>query len=168
MTINTNGATNLVGGQVEMAMSLALLKQAQVLMDNAYVAMLSPDRQSWMIQESLRTNNVYVFYFSCTQIKLMCNSTDMTVRMVKRSQLDGEYMIVGRQTAQVNTLVTPFGSDPGTAVNILGTGIQENEFQDGFRLSVRASQPMTMNVNVKDGIDSSMLAALKGQMAISK
>jgi hypothetical protein len=92
----------------------------------------------------------------------------MTVRMVKRAQLDGEYMIVGRQTVETNTLVVPFGSDPATSVAITGTGLQENEFQDGFRMSTRATQPMTMNVDVKDGIDSSMLAALQGQASVSK
>jgi hypothetical protein len=92
----------------------------------------------------------------------------MTVRMVKRNQLDGEYMIVGRQTVETNTLVQPFGSDSLSAVAIQGTGLQENEFQDGFRMSTRASQPMTMNVDVVDGIDSSMLAALQGQESVSR
>jgi hypothetical protein len=92
----------------------------------------------------------------------------MTVRMVKRTQLDGEYMILGRQTVEVNTLVQPFGSDQGSSVAIQGTGLQENEFQDGFRMSTRAAQPMTMNVDVIDGIDSSMLAALQGQDSVSK
>lgn len=92
----------------------------------------------------------------------------MTVRMVKRNQLDGEYMIVGRQTIETNTLVQPFGSDGATSVAIQGTGLQENEFQDGFRMSTRATQPMTMNVDVVDGIDSSMLAALQGQDSVSK
>jgi hypothetical protein len=95
-------------------------------------------------------------------------STDMTVRMVKRNQLDGEYMIVGRQTVETNTLVQPFGSDQGTSIAIQGTGLQENEFQDGFRMSTRASQPMTMNVDVVDGIDSSMLDSLQGQESVSK
>jgi hypothetical protein len=95
VTISTNGATDLVGGQVEMAMTLQNLQAAAVQPDNTYVAMLSPDRQSWMIQETMRS----------------VNTTDMTVRMVKRNQLDGEYMVVGRQTVETNTLVTPFGSD---------------------------------------------------------
>lgn len=88
--------------------------------------------------------------------------------MVKRSQLDGEYMVVGRQTVETNTLVVPFGSSPANSVAISGTGLQENEFQDGFRMSTRATQPMTMNVNVKKGIDSSMLSSLQGQMSVSK
>ena len=152
MTISTNGATDLVGGQVQMALSMQNLQQAAVQPDNTYVAMLSPDRQTWMIQETMRS----------------VNSTDMTVRMVKRTQLDGEYMIVGRQTVETNTLVQPFGSDQATSVAIEGTGLQENEFQDGFRMSTRATQPMTMNVDVVDGIDSSMLAGLQGQESVSK
>ena len=152
MTISTNSATDLVGGQVQMAINMQNLQTAAVQPDNTYVAMLSPDRQSWMIQETMRS----------------VNSTDMTVRMVKRNQLDGEYMIVGRQTIETNTLVQPFGSDQATSVAIQGTGLQENEFQDGFRMSTRATQPMTMNVDVVDGIDSSMLAGLQGQDSVSE
>ncbi|KAF1362530.1 hypothetical protein EJ07DRAFT_108063 [Lizonia empirigonia] len=151
MIISTNGATDLVGGQVELAMSIQNLQAAAVQPDNTYVAMLSPDRQSWMIQETMRS----------------VNTTDMTVRMVKRNQLDGEYMVVGRQTVETNTLVTPFGRDGSTQVAIQGTGLQENEFQDGFRMSTRATQPMLMNVDVKNGIDSSMLAALQGQNPVN-
>ncbi|CBX98197.1 hypothetical protein IAQ61_010296 [Plenodomus lingam] len=151
MTISTNGATDLVGAQIQMSMTPESLQAVAVQPDNTYVAMLSPDRQTWMIQESIRT----------------VNGTDMTVRMVKRNQLDGEYMIVGRQTVETNTLVVPFGSDSATSVAIQGTGLQENEFEDGFRMSTRASQPMTMNVDVKDGIDSSMLAALQGQEIVN-
>jgi hypothetical protein len=57
MTISTNGATDLVGGQIEMAMTQQLLQQVAVQPDNTYVAMLSPDRQTWMIQETLRSVN---------------------------------------------------------------------------------------------------------------
>ncbi|KAH3959588.1 hypothetical protein HBI25_098510 [Parastagonospora nodorum] len=151
MTISTNGATDLVGGQVQMAITMQNLQSAAVQPDNTYVAMLSPDRQTWMVQETMRS----------------VNSTDMTVRMVKRNQLDGEYMVVGRQTVETNTLVQPFGSDQARSIAIQGTGLQENEFQDGFRMSTRATQPMTMNVDVVDGIDSSMLAALQGQESVN-
>ena len=51
MVISTNGAKDLVGGQIEMAMSAQTLQQANVQPDNTYVAMLSPDRQTWMIKE---------------------------------------------------------------------------------------------------------------------
>jgi hypothetical protein len=147
MVVSTNGATDLVGGQIQMAMSQQILQTVAVQPDNTFVAMLSPDRQTWMIQETMRS----------------INSTDMTVRMVMRNQLDGEYMIVGRQTVEVDTLVQPFGS----TVAIQGSGLQENEYQDGFRMSTRAIQPLTMNVDVKDGIDSSMLAGLQGQSSVN-
>lgn len=91
----------------------------------------------------------------------------MTVRMVKRQNIDGEYMALGRQTVETNAFLTNFGSDGSTQVAIQGTGLQENEFQDGFRMSVKASQPMTMNVDVKEGIDTSQLTALQGQMPVS-
>lgn len=92
----------------------------------------------------------------------------MTVRMVKMNNIDGEYMALGRQTIETNAFLQNFGSDAATQVAIQGTGLQENEFMDGFRMSTRATQPMTMNVDVKDGIDGSMLAALQGQEPVSK
>lgn len=57
MSINTNGAQNLVGGQIELAMDPNMLAQSGINMDNTYVAMLSPDRQTWMIQETMRSVN---------------------------------------------------------------------------------------------------------------
>jgi hypothetical protein len=69
MTISTNGATDLVGGQVLMALSMQNLQAAAVQPDNTYVAMLSPDRQSWMIQETMRTVNTYAASFPYQNIK---------------------------------------------------------------------------------------------------
>lgn len=60
MTISTNGATDLVGGQVQMAINLQNLQASAVQPDNTYVAMLSPDRQTWMIQETMRSVNRYI------------------------------------------------------------------------------------------------------------
>ena len=147
MVVSTNGATDLVGGQIQMTMSQQVLQKVAVQPDNTYVAQLAPDRQSWMIQETMRS----------------VNSTDMTVRMVKLNLLDGEYMVVGRQTVEVDTWVQPFGS----IVAIQGSGLQENEYQDGFRMSTRATQHVAMVVDVRDGIDSSMLAGLQGQSSVN-
>lgn len=92
------------------------------------------------------------------------NTTDMTVRMVKLLNLDGEYMMLGRQTAGTETQLTPFGS----TIAITGSGLQENEFEDGFRMSIKATQPMTIVVDVKKGLDSSMLTALQGEASVSE
>lgn len=57
MSINTNGATDLVGGQVELQMDPQMLQQNAINPANTFVAMLSPDRQSWMIMEPIRSIN---------------------------------------------------------------------------------------------------------------
>jgi hypothetical protein len=69
MIISTNGATDLVGAQIQMAINMQNLQAAAVQPSNAYVAMLSPDKQTWMIQETMRTVNRYAdarFYRSST------------------------------------------------------------------------------------------------------
>ncbi|KAF7514506.1 hypothetical protein G7054_g15254 [Neopestalotiopsis clavispora] len=138
MTIQTNKATDLVGGQVEMSIDPNLLQQAGVSPDNTFVAQLSPDRQAWIIMEGIKS----------------VNTTDNTVRMIKMTSLDGEYMAVGRQTTETGNVLTTFNQNQ--QVQISGSGIQEVEFTDGFRMSVRASQPMTLKTDVVNGISSSM------------
>lgn len=92
-------------------------------------------------------------------------STDNTVRMVKLNSIDGEYMAVGRQTTETSNVLTPFGGSQQQSVNITGSGIQEVEFQDGFRMSIMASKPMTVNTNVVNGVSTSMLTG--GAMSVS-
>lgn len=88
--------------------------------------------------------------------------------MVKRNSIDGEYMALGRQTVETNAVLMPFGNNQANAAVIQGTGLQEAEFQDGFRMSVRATQPISMTVDVKKGVDQGMLTALQGQAPVSK
>lgn len=85
--------------------------------------------------------------------------------MVKLNSIDGEYMAVGRQTIETSNVLTPFGSAQQQSVNISGSGIQEVEFQDGFRMSIMASKPMQVNANVVNGVSTSMLTG--GAMSVS-
>ncbi|KAK1983617.1 hypothetical protein LZ30DRAFT_623031 [Colletotrichum cereale] len=137
LSIQTNGATDLVGAQIELPIDQAMLAQAGVTADNTYVAMLSKDRQAWIVMEGIKSVNI----------------TDANVRMVKLNQIDGEFVAVGRQTSELGASLTPFGQ----AVNIIGSGIQEAEFQDGFRMSIRASQPMSIRTDVVNGISPEMV-----------
>lgn len=57
MVIQTNGATDLVGGQIELPINQQNLQSMNLNMDNTYVAKLSPDRQSWMIMETIKSVN---------------------------------------------------------------------------------------------------------------
>jgi len=74
--------------------------------------------------------------------------------MVKMNNIDGEYMVLGRQTPETALSLTQFN---GQQVNFNSTGIQETEFTDGFRMTVRSSMPMQLNTVVKKGIDTGML-----------
>lgn len=58
MTIATNGATDLVGAQIEFAVPQATLDQNGVSSDNMFVAMLAPDRQAWIVMESVKSVNM--------------------------------------------------------------------------------------------------------------
>ncbi|KAF2099806.1 hypothetical protein NA57DRAFT_37555, partial [Rhizodiscina lignyota] len=152
VVVQTNGATDLVGAQIELPMNMQTIQQMGINPDNTFVAKLSVDRQSWQIQESLRS----------------INSTDMTTRMVKMTMIDGEYQILGRVTTEVDDFLVPFGTSGNAVVPIPGSGIQEVEFTDGFRMSIRASQPMQMTTVPKNGIATTMLAALgPGTMSVN-
>jgi hypothetical protein len=94
--------------------------------------------------------------------KIEC-STDQTVRMVKMTSIDGEYMAIGRKTIETGTVLSPFGRQQ--SVNISGSGIQEVEYQDGLRMAIRATQPMTVSADVVNGVSSSMT---NGLMPVSK
>jgi hypothetical protein len=107
--------------------------------------------------------------FSYALFTLIACSTDNTVRIVKMTNVDGEYIALGRQTAVTGVALTQFGSGQATQFNVTGSGIQENEFSDGIRMSVRASQPMTVNLDVRNGISTTMLSALSpGTQSVSK
>jgi hypothetical protein len=92
----------------------------------------------------------------------------MTVRMVKMGSLDGEYQILSRMTPEVNNALVPFGTSGNSVVQIPGSGINEAEFTDGFRMSIRATQPITVNVSPKNGIATTMLTAMPGAQSLSK
>lgn len=57
LTITTNSATDLVGAQIEMPIPQATLDQNGVTADNTFVAMLSQDRQTWMVMETIKSVN---------------------------------------------------------------------------------------------------------------
>ncbi|KAK0103818.1 hypothetical protein ONS95_005817 [Cadophora gregata] len=137
MTIATNGAIDLVGAQIELPMDPTMLQQAgNITPDNTFVAKLSPDKQAWMVMEGIKS----------------VNTTDNTVRIVKMTNIDGEYMAIGRMTVETSNVLSPFGQN----VNVTGSGIQEIEFNDGFRMSIKATQQMSVSTNVINGVSTSM------------
>ncbi|PBP16130.1 hypothetical protein BUE80_DR013190 [Diplocarpon rosae] len=140
MTIQTNGATDLVAAQIELPIDPNVMQQMNISPDNTFVAMMSQDRQAWIVMEGIKA----------------VNTTDNTVRIVKMTNIDGEYMAIGRQTTETSNVLSPFGQQ----VNVSGAGVQEIEFSDGMRMSVKASQRMFINTNVVNGVSTSMTAAV--------
>ncbi|KAL5318314.1 hypothetical protein ACEPPN_013373 [Leptodophora sp. 'Broadleaf-Isolate-01'] len=137
MTIATNGAIDLVGAQIELPMDPNMLQQAgNITPENTFVAKLSPDKQAWMVMEGIKS----------------VNTTDNTVRIVKMTNIDGEYMAIGRMTVETSNVLSPFGQQ----VNVTGSGIQEIEFNDGFRMSLKSTQQMTVSTNVVNGVSTTM------------
>lgn len=82
------------------------------------------------------------------------------------TNIDGEYMAIGRKTVETSNVLTPFAGPSQRSVNITGTGFQEVEFADGFRMSIRANMPMTVSTDVVNGVSSSMLT--NNMMPVSK
>src|ERR1700760_1974164 len=153
LIIQTNGGTDLVGAQIELPINQQTLQQNNINPDNTYVAKLAPDRRSWMIMETIKS----------------VNGTDNTVRLVKMNNIDGEYIALGRQTTTTSLALTQFSTNLQQGFNVSGSGIQENEFTDGFRMSVRSTQPMLVNTNVVNGISTTMLSGLApNTVSISK
>jgi hypothetical protein len=57
IVIQTNGANDLVGGQIELPINLQNIQSMGINMDNTFVAKLSSDRMSWMIMETIKSVN---------------------------------------------------------------------------------------------------------------
>lgn len=76
------------------------------------------------------------------------------------TSLEGEYMLVGRQTEDTSNIFIQYGQGATRTVNMTGgPGLQENEFIDGLRFSVQSNKPMTMNVALKEGLNPTTLPA---------
>lgn len=57
LVIQTNGATDLVGAQIELPMNQQIMQQNSISTDNTFVAKLSTDRRSWMVMSTIKSIN---------------------------------------------------------------------------------------------------------------
>jgi sporulation protein YlmC with PRC-barrel domain len=60
MTIQTNGATDLVAAQIELPINAQTMQQMNIAPENTFVAMMSQDRQAWIVMEGIKAVNTYV------------------------------------------------------------------------------------------------------------
>ncbi|KAH7371912.1 hypothetical protein BKA64DRAFT_269344 [Cadophora sp. MPI-SDFR-AT-0126] len=142
--IQMNETANDLIAKIEIPYEPEKLNAMGIQEANTYVATLASDKKSWVVAES--TRNVH--------------RSENNTRIIKMTSLDGEYLLVGRKTVDTSNIFVQYGQGATRTVNLTGgVGIQEAEFVDGLRFSVQASKALTMNVDLKQGIDSSTLPA---------
>jgi hypothetical protein len=98
--------------------------------------------------------------------ELILVRTENKTRIIKMTSIDGEYILLGRKTADESNIFVQYGQGATRTVNISGgAGIQEAEFIDGMRFSMTAAGPMTMNVEIRSDVAPESIP--EGSKAIS-
>lgn len=110
---------------------------------NTFVGTLAADGQSWVVDET--TRNVH--------------RTENNTRIIKMTSLDGEYMLLGRQAADLTNIFVQYGLGATRTVNVTAGGRQEAEFVDGLRLSMVTEANVGVNVDLTNGVAAQSLPA---------
>jgi hypothetical protein len=85
--------------------------------------------------------------------------TENKTRIIKMTSLDGEYILLGRQTVDTANIFVQYGFGATRTVNLTGgTGIQQAEFVDGLRLTAETEREMQINADLRFGIESKALS----------
>lgn len=86
------------------------------------------------------------------------HSSENKTRIIKIQSLDGEFILLARRNIDNANVFVQYGFGETRTANFSGGGgVQEAEFVDGLRFSVQSAQPMRMNVDLKFGVDKSLL-----------
>ncbi|KAH9204543.1 hypothetical protein DL95DRAFT_398390 [Leptodontidium sp. 2 PMI_412] len=142
--IQMNETANDLIAKIEVPYDPEMLNAMGIQEADTYVATLASDKKSWVVDDS--TRNVH--------------RSENNTRIIKMTSLDGEYLLVGRKTVDTSNIFVQYGQGATRTVNLTGgVGIQEAEFVDGLRFSIQASKALTMNVDLKQGIDYTTLPA---------
>lgn len=140
--IRMNETANDLIAKIEIPYDPEMLGKMGVQEANTYVGTLASNKKSWVIDDS--TRNVH--------------RSENNTRIIKMTSLDGEYLLLGRQTVDTSNIFVQYGQGATRTVNVTGgSGVQEAEFVDGLRLSVEAQAPMKINIDIKDGVNPGTL-----------
>jgi hypothetical protein len=140
--IKVNDSANDLIAKIEIPYDFAKLNAHCVQESNTYVAKLAADQKSWVVNDTMR--NVH--------------RSENNTRIIKMTSLDGEYMLLGRQTIDTGNIFIQYGQGATRTFNITGgDGTQEAEFVDGLRVSVQSQSSLTMNANLVDGVNPGTL-----------
>lgn len=122
--------------KIEIPYEPATLAAMGIQEANTYVGTLAPDGKSWVVDE--RTRNVH--------------RTENNTRIIKMTSMDGEYILLGRQSADVTNIFVQYGQGATRTVNVTAGGRQEAEFVDGLRFSMVSQANVAMNVDLANGV----------------
>jgi hypothetical protein len=142
--IRMNETANDLIAKIEIPYDPIMLNTMGIPEANTYVGTLAPDKKSWAVNDA--TRNVH--------------RSENNTRIIKMTSLDGEYMLLGRQTVDTSNVFVQYGQGATRTVNMTGgPGIQANEFVDGLRFEVQAEKELKMNVDLKQGVNPGCLPA---------
>ena len=102
--IKMNETANDLIAKIEVPYDLATLNSKGVQEANTYVGTLSPDKKSWVVDDA--TRNVH--------------RSENNTRIIKMTSLDGEYMLLGRQTVDTSNIFVQYGQGATRTVNMTG------------------------------------------------
>lgn len=102
--IQMNETANDLIAKIEVPYDPEQLKKVGVQEANTYVATLAPDKKSWVIDDS--TRNVH--------------RSENNTRIIKMTSMDGEYLLVGRATADTSNIFVQYGQGATRTVNMTG------------------------------------------------
>jgi hypothetical protein len=134
--VKMNETANDLIAKIEIPYDPAVVAAMGVQETNTYVGTLAQDKMSWVIDES--TRNVH--------------RSENNTRIIKMTSLDGEYLLLGRQSVDDTNIFVQYGQGVTRTVNVTAGGRQEAEFVDGLRFSMVSQDNLTMNVDIKNGI----------------
>ncbi|KAJ6440943.1 dihydrolipoamide dehydrogenase precursor [Purpureocillium lavendulum] len=142
--VKLNETANDLIAKIELPYSPSSMRKQGVDISNTYVGVLSNDKKSWVVSESQR--NVHV------------SRVENKTRIIKMTWLDGEYMLLGRKSEDITNIFVQYGQGGTRTVNATGgNGVQEGEFIDGLRFTIKSSGPFTMNVDIPFGVSAAAL-----------
>jgi hypothetical protein len=102
--IQMNETANDLIAKIEVPYDPEQLKKVGVQEANTYVATLAADKMSWVIDDS--TRNVH--------------RSENNTRIIKMTSMDGEYLLVGRQTVDTSNIFVQYGQGATRTVNMTG------------------------------------------------
>lgn len=142
--VKMNETAHDLVAEIEVSFNSSTLAALGVQKCNTFVGKLASDGQSWVVDNA--TRNVH--------------KSENKTRIVNMTSLDGEYMLLGRQTIDAGSIFIQYGQGIARTLNVSGdNGIQSGDFVDGLNILIRSETALAVNVDLVNGINPGTLPA---------